>query len=166
MIEGKVWKLGHNIDTDVIIPGKYLNIQDPMLLSEHCFEGIEFGFVKRISPGDMIIAGRNFGCGSSREHAPIAIKASGIVAVVAISFARIFYRNSINIGLPIFESKELYDDVEEGNIIRIDDLNGVIINLATGKKSDFIKFPEFIQEIIQCGGLINYGKRKISGINP
>jgi len=129
-------------------------------------EGLDPEFARKVQSGDIIIGGRNFGLGSSREHAPIALKYSGISAILAEGYARIFYRNAINIGLPIFESQELYDDITEGNIIRIDDQNGIIINLATGKKTELFKFPEFIQKIIQSGGLINYGKRRMADISP
>jgi len=162
MIEGKIWKIEHNIDTDVIIPGTYLNMQDPEALGRHCFEGLGHDFIKKISLGDIIVAGRNFGCGSSREQAPVAIKAAGIGAIVAISFARIFYRNAINIGLPIFESADLYDDVTQGDVIRILDSEGTIANITTGENFIIVKFPEFIQNIVTCGGLINYGKKKIA----
>ena len=166
MIEGKIWKLEHNVDTDIIIPGTYLNMQDPETLSKHCFEGLGHDFVKKMNPGDIIVAGRNFGCGSSREQAPIAIKGVGIGAIVAISFARIFYRNAINIGLPIFESQELYDSINEGDVIRILDSEGTIANISTGESFMIVKFPEFIQNIVSCGGLINYGKRRIASSAP
>jgi 3-isopropylmalate/(R)-2-methylmalate dehydratase small subunit len=166
MIEGKTWKLEHNVDTDVIIPGTYLNMQDPEMLSQHCFEGLGNDFVKKISPGDIIVAGRNFGCGSSREQAPVAIKGAGIKAIVALSFARIFYRNAINIGLPIFESQELYDDLTEGDVIRILDSEGAIVNISTGRSFLIVKFPESIQNIVSCGGLINYGKKRIASSAP
>jgi len=166
MIRGKVWKLDHDVNTDVILPGKYLHISDPVTLGKHCFEGIDIEFPDRINAGDIVVAGRNFGCGSSREHAPVAIKAVGVAAVVAITFARIFYRNAINIGLPIFESPELYRDIREGDILQIDERNGTLTNLTSAQKSTMSKFPEFIQEIIESGGLINYGKRRLANMNP
>ena len=166
MIQGKVWKLDHDVNTDVILPGKYLHISDPLTLSKHCFEGIDIELPKRINPGDIVVAGRNFGCGSSREHAPVAIKAIGIGAVVAITFARIFYRNAINIGLSIFESPELYHDIREGDILQIDESKGTLANLTLGQKSTMSKFPEFIQKIIKSGGLINYGRQRLANMNP
>jgi 3-isopropylmalate/(R)-2-methylmalate dehydratase small subunit len=151
---GKVIKYGDNVDTDVIIPARYLNTIDKKELASHCMEDLDTTFVSRVQPGDIMVAGFNFGCGSSREHAPIAIKESGIALVIAKSFARIFYRNSINIGLPIIECPEAVDAIEEGNELKVDMDAGVIENLTTGKTYKTAPFPAFIQTIIENGGLI------------
>lgn len=164
LIRGKVWKFGNNIDTDVIIPAKYLSTSEPEELAMHVMEGIDSNFPKKIKRGDIIVAGKNFGCGSSREHAPIAIKASGIQAVIAKSFARIFYRNAFNIGLPIFESSEAYEKVKEDDEVEIDVDKGIIRNLR-GKeeyKTNFI--PPFMQELIEAGGLIELTRKKMGAI--
>ncbi|MCM1505849.1 MAG: 3-isopropylmalate dehydratase small subunit [Ruminococcus flavefaciens] len=153
--EGKVIKYGDNVDTDVIIPARYLNTSDHAELASHCMEDLDKTFVTRVQQGDIITAGFNFGCGSSREHAPIAIKASGISLVIAKSFARIFYRNSINIGLAIVECPEAVDGISEGDKVEADLDNGVIRNLTTGKEYKTAPFPEFVQKIIENGGLIN-----------
>jgi len=160
MINGKAWKFNDNIDTDLIIPARYLNTINPVELAKHCMEDADPEFVKKISNGDIIVAGENFGCGSSREHAPIAIKACGISAVIAKSFARIFYRNSINTGLPIIESIDAAEGISEGDKITVDLENGVIENLTKGKKYISAAFPDFIQGIIKAGGLINHIKEK------
>ena len=152
---GNVIKYGDNVDTDVIIPARYLNTSDHSELASHCMEDIDKSFVNRVKQGDIITAGFNFGCGSSREHAPIAIKASGISMVIAKSFARIFYRNSINIGLAIVECPEAVDGISEGDRVEADMDNGIIRNLTTGKEYKTQPFPEFIQKIIKNGGLIN-----------
>jgi len=152
---GDVIKYGDNVDTDVIIPARYLNTSDHSELASHCMEDIDRSFVNRVKQGDIITAGFNFGCGSSREHAPIAIKASGISMVIAKSFARIFYRNSINIGLAIVECPEAVDGISEGDRVEADMDNGIIRNLTTGKEYKTQPFPEFIQKIIKNGGLIN-----------
>jgi 3-isopropylmalate/(R)-2-methylmalate dehydratase small subunit len=154
--EGSVIKYGDNVDTDVIIPARYLNTFDEKELAKHCMEDIDKTFVSRVKPGDIMVGGLNFGCGSSREHAPIAIKASGISCIIAKSFARIFYRNAINIGLPIIECPECSDDAEEKDKIGIDLDNGVIINYNKRKTYTIQPFPEFIQEIIKAGGLMKY----------
>ncbi len=151
---GNAIKYGDNVDTDVIIPARYLNTIDKKELASHCMEDIDKNFVKKIKCGDVMVAGNNFGCGSSREHAPIAIKESGISLVIAKSFARIFYRNSINIGLPILECPEAVDGIKEGDIIEADLDNGVIYNKTTGKSYETQPFPEFIQKIITAGGLV------------
>lgn len=153
--EGKVIKYGDNVDTDVIIPARYLNTSDHAELASHCMEDLDKTFVTRVQQGDIITAGFNFGCGSSREHAPIAIKASGISLVIAKSFARIFYRNSINIGLAIVECPEAVDGISEGDKVEADMDNGIIRNLTTGKEYKTEPFPEFVQKIIENGGLIN-----------
>ncbi|MCM1269240.1 MAG: 3-isopropylmalate dehydratase small subunit [Ruminococcus flavefaciens] len=151
---GNVIKYGDNVDTDVIIPARYLNTSDHAELASHCMEDLDNTFVSRVQPGDIITAGQNFGCGSSREHAPIAIKASGVSLVIAKSFARIFYRNSINIGLAIVECPEAVDGISEGDKVEADMDNGIIRNLTTGKEYKTAPFPEFIQKIIENGGLI------------
>ena len=152
--EGKVIKYGDNVDTDVIIPARYLNTIDKKELASHCMEDLDTTFTSRVQAGDIMVAGWNFGCGSSREHAPIAIKESGISLVIAKSFARIFYRNSINIGLAIVECPEAAEAIEEGNIVEADLDNGVLYNKTTGKQYKTAPFPEFIQTIITNGGLI------------
>jgi len=157
-LEGNVIKYGDNVDTDVIIPARYLNTAEHDELAKHCMEDLDATFVKRVKKGDIIVGGQNFGCGSSREHAPLAIKASDISCVVAKTFARIFYRNAINIGLPILECPELVDEAEEGDKINIDLDKGEIINYNRGKTYRIEPFPEFIQEIIKSGGLIPYIK--------
>lgn len=161
-MSGRVWKFGSNIDTDVITPGQYLNISDPAELAKHCMEGIDGEFASKVRPGDIIVAGENFGCGSSREHAPLAIKASGISCVIAKSVARIFFRNSINIGLPIIECAEASDDIGEGDVIEIEYESGLIKNLTNHNRYQFSSFPPFIEEIISSGGLIPYTSKKIS----
>lgn len=152
---GNVIKYGDNVDTDVIIPARYLNTSDHAELASHCMEDIDKTFVKRVKSGDIMAAGQNFGCGSSREHAPIAIKASGISLVIAKSFARIFYRNAINIGLAIVECPEAAEEISEGDIVEADLDNGIIRNITTGKEYTTAPFPEFIQKIIANGGLMD-----------
>lgn len=151
---GNVIKYGDNVDTDVIIPARYLNTSDHKELASHCMEDLDKTFVSRVQSGDIITAGQNFGCGSSREHAPIAIKASGISLVIAKSFARIFYRNSINIGLAIVECPEAVDGISEGDKVEADLDNGIIRNLTTGQEFKTAPFPKFVQKIIENGGLI------------
>jgi 3-isopropylmalate/(R)-2-methylmalate dehydratase small subunit len=158
ILEGNVIKYGDNVDTDVIIPARYLNTTDHDELAKHCMEDIDATFVNRVKKGDIIVGGQNFGCGSSREHAPVAIKASGVSCVIAKTFARIFYRNAINIGLPILESPEFVDEVEEGDKLNIDLDKGEIINYNKGKTYKIEPFPEFIQNIIKSGGLISHIK--------
>lgn len=153
--EGKVIKYGDNVDTDVIIPARYLNTINKKELASHCMEDLDATFVSRVKEGDIMVAGNNFGCGSSREHAPIAIKESGISLVIARSFARIFYRNSINIGLPIIECPEAVDAISEGNELCADLDKGVILNKTTGEEYKTEPFPAFIQGIITAGGLIS-----------
>jgi len=158
---GHVWKFGDNIDTDAIIPARYLNTSDSQLLAAHCMEDAYPEFVKKIKPGDMIVAGNNFGCGSSREHAPIAIKVAGLSCVIARSFARIFYRNSFNMGLPIFESAELWDLVADGQEIEVDgDRGSITIIGAEGKTLTVNPIPPFMQELINDGGLMKHIERK------
>lgn len=161
-IKGKVWKFGDNIDTDAIIPARYLNTSDPKELAKHVMEDADKNFPTKVKPGDIIIAGRNFGCGSSREHAPIAIKAAGIQAVIAKSYARIFFRNAFNIGLPIFEVQELIDETDEGDLVEIDMDSGEIVNLTKNKKYTTKPIPEFMQELIKAGGLVEWTKKRLS----
>lgn len=160
--KGTVLRYGNDIDTDVIIPARYLNTSDPKELAQHCMEDskedINAGkepFAKRVKVGDIIVADKNFGCGSSREHAPLAIKTAGVSCVIAKTFARIFYRNSINIGLPIMECPEAIENIKDGDIVSVDFDSGVITNESTGKKFKAAPFPEFMQKIIQNGGLVN-----------
>jgi len=160
-ITGKVWNFGANVDTDIIIAARYLNSSDPEHLAKYVMEDADPDFPNKLQKGDIIVAGENFGCGSSREHAPIALKAAGVAAVVAPSFARIFYRNSFNMGLPIFELPQSLE-IKEGEEISIDLDNGKIINLTTKKEYEFIAIPEFMQELISTGGLINYAKKEIA----
>ena len=156
---GKVIKYGDNVDTDVIIPARYLNTSDHAELASHCMEDLDKDFIKRVNKGDIMVAGDNFGCGSSREHAPIAIKASGISLVIANTFARIFYRNSINIGLAILECPEAVANINDGDTVEADLDNGIIYNRTTGKEFKTQPVPEFIQKIIENGGLIETIKK-------
>lgn len=157
-LAGKVWRYGDNIDTDVIIPARYLNTSVPAELAKHCMEDIDNTFVSKVQNGDIMVAGRNFGCGSSREHAPVAIKASGITCVIADSFARIFYRNAINIGLPLLEIGEAVKEIKEGDKLEIDLASGSVNNITTGQNFIAQPLPGFIQDIARAGGLINYVK--------
>ena len=154
-VQGRVFKYGSNVDTDVIIPARYLNTKDHKELASHCMEDIDKDFIGQVKQGDVMVAEENFGCGSSREHAPIAIKESGIELVIAKSFARIFYRNAINIGLAILECPEAVDGIQNGDQVCVDLTEGSIVNLTTGKTYKAQPFPEFICEIIHCGGLVN-----------
>lgn len=158
--KGSVLKYGDNVDTDVIIPARYLNSSDPAELAKHCMEDIDKEFVNKVKSGDLIVATKNFGCGSSREHAPIAIKASGISCVIAETFARIFYRNSINIGLPIIECKEASERIEAGDEVEVDFESGLITNRTKNETYQGQSFPEFMQKIIAAEGLINYINQK------
>lgn len=153
-VEGNVLKYGDNVDTDVIIPARYLNTSDEKELASHCMEDIDSDFVKKVKQGDIIVAGRNFGCGSSREHAPIAINASGVSCVIAKSFARIFYRNSINIGLPILECEKASEAICNGDRLKVDFSAGMIENLTKNERYEAVAFPKFIDNIIQSGGLL------------
>ncbi len=157
---GKVFKFGDNVDTDVIIPARYLNSSDPKELAQHCMEDIDADFVKKVSLGDLIVATKNFGCGSSREHAPLAIKAAGVSCVIAETFARIFYRNAINIGLPIIECPEAAKDIADGDEVEVDFDSGRITNKTKGTTYQGQAFPPFMQKIIDCGGLVNYINQK------
>lgn len=160
-IHGNVIKYGNNVDTDVIIPARYLNTSDPAELASHCMEDLDAGFVKRVKKGDIMVAGRNFGCGSSREHAPIALKVSGISCIIAETFARIFYRNAINIGLPIIECPEAAAGISEGDELDVDLDTGLITNLSKNTSFKGVPFPEFMQKIIAADGLIGYiGQRQ------
>ena len=156
-VEGKVFKYGNNVDTDVIIPARYLNTSDASELASHCMEDIDADFIKNVKKGDIIVALENFGCGSSREHAPLAIKSAGISCVIAKSFARIFYRNSINIALPILECKDA-DRIEASDIISVDFDSGKIRNITKNEEYETKSFPPFMQDLIKAGGLINYMK--------
>lgn len=158
---GKVFKYGDNVDTDVIIPARHLNTSDPEELAKHCMEDIDQDFVQKVVKGDMIVAGKNFGCGSSREHAPIAIKAAGIQCVIAPTFARIFYRNAFNTGLPILECQEAATDIEAGEEVTVDFSTGMITNHSKGRTYQAEPFPPFIQKIIACDGLVNYVKENL-----
>lgn len=162
ILKGKAWTFGDDIDTDIIIPAKYLNTSDPKELAAHAMEGAGDEFATGVKEGDIMVAGKNFGCGSSREHAPIAIKAAGISAVVARSYARIFYRNAFNIGLPIFEAPELDDSVKQGHEVEIDAESGVVRDKTTGKEFKAAPIPPFMQELIGAGGLVEWTKKKIS----
>ncbi len=155
-IKGKAWKYGNDIDTDVIIPARYLNTSDPEELTRHCLEDLDSNFVDKMSKGDLIVAGENFGCGSSREHAPLAIKAAGVSAVIASSFARIFYRNALNIGLPILECPEAVENISQGDEVQVEIAAGLITNLSKNQEYQAVAFPDFMQKLIQAGGLINY----------
>ncbi len=155
-MNGKSWKYGDNVNTDGIIPARYLNTTDEKELASHCMEDIDTDFVKKAKKGDIIVAGENFGCGSSREHAPLSIKAFGISCVIAKSFARIFYRNAINIGLPIFESKEAAMEINEGEEVQVDMNLSKIINLTTKKEFSFTPFADEMKDIIRAGGLMEY----------
>ena len=161
LIRGRVWRFGNDIDTDVIIPARYLNTSDPKELSKHVMEGVDNDFSNKVKAGDIIVAGKNFGCGSSREHAPIAIKAAGIKAVIAKSFARIFYRNAFNIGLPIFESADASEKIKEADEIEIDANDGIIKNLTTQEEYKANPIPPFMQELIDAEGLIEWTKKKL-----
>ena len=160
-VKGKAWIFGDDVDTDIIIPAKYLNTSDPKELAAHAMEGAGDEFASGVRKGDVMVAGKNFGCGSSREHAPIAIKEAGISVVIARSYARIFYRNAFNIGLPIFESDELVDAVTQGDEIEVDSSTGDIKNLSTGKEFKAEPIPEFMQELIGAGGLVEWTKKKL-----
>jgi len=161
LLKGRVWKFGNDINTDAIIPGRYLNTSDPQELARHVMEDADKDFARNVKPGDIIVAGKNFGCGSSREHAPIAIKAAGIQAVVAKSFARIFYRNAFNIGLPLFESSEASEKIKGGDEIEIDADRGIIRNTTKREEYSANPIPSFMQELITAGGLVEWTKKKL-----
>ena len=161
-LSGRVWKYGDNIDTDVIIPARYLNVSDPKELARHCLEDLDPRFSSEVRPGDIIVAGSNMGCGSSREHAPLAIKAAGVSCVVAASFARIFYRNAINIGLPIVECPAAAAAVAAGQALEVDLVQGAVRNLDTGETFQAIPYPPFMLELVAAGGLIDYTRRNLA----
>ncbi len=160
-IKGRVYKFGDDIDTDQIIPARYMNTYDPAELAAHCMEDADPTFAGRVEPGAVIVAGKNFGCGSSREHAPIAIKAAGVSCIIAPTFARIFYRNAVNIGLPILECPEAAEALQEGDQVEVDLVKGVIKNLTSGEEYHAAPFPPFMQGIIEQGGLINYVRERM-----
>ena len=161
-LRGKVHKYGDDVNTDVIIPARYLNVYDPAKLAQHCMEDLDPEFLKKVKPGDIIVAGSNFGCGSSREHAPLAIKAAGISCVIAKGFARIFYRNAIDIGLPILECGEAVDKTRSGDILEVELSKGEIKNVTRNLIFKAKPYPDFMLELIKAGGLIEYTKRKIA----
>jgi len=162
MLKGKVHKYGADVNTDVIIPARYLNVSDPAELARHCMEDIDREFVAKVQPGDIIMATTNFGCGSSREHAPLAIKASGISCIIAKSFARIFFRNAINIGLPLLECEEAVDKTEAGDLLEVDLSSGEIKNVTNGMTFTARPYPDFMAELISAGGLIEYTKMRLA----
>ncbi len=162
MLKGKVHKYGANVDTDVIIPARYLNVSEPAELAKHCMEDIDPDFVSKVEPGDIIMATTNFGCGSSREHAPLAIKAAGVSCIIARTFARIFFRNAINIGLPLLECDEAVDKTEAGDILEVDLASGRIKSLTTGMVFTAKPYPDFMAALIAAGGLIEYTKRRLA----
>jgi len=162
ILKGKVFKYGANVDTDAIIPARYLNVSDPDQLAAHCMEDIDLDFVKKAQPGDIIVADTNFGCGSSREHAPIAIKASGISCVIAKTFARIFFRNAINFGLPLLEGPEAVDNTDTGDALEVDLEKGEIKNVTKGTSFIAAPYPAFMSELINAGGLVEYTKKRLA----
>jgi len=161
MLKGKVFKYGANVDTDAIIPARYLNTSDQGELAKHTMEDIDLDFVKKVKPGDIVVATTNFGCGSSREHAPLVLKTSGVSCVIAKSFARIFFRNSINIGLPLLESDAAVDGINAGDTVQVDLEKGIIHNVSTEKKFKAKPYPEFMSTLITAGGLIEYTKERV-----
>jgi 3-isopropylmalate/(R)-2-methylmalate dehydratase small subunit len=161
-LKGKVFKYGADVNTDVIIPARYLNVSDPDELAKHCMEDIDADFLKKVQPGDIIMATTNFGCGSSREHAPLAIKAAGVSCVIARSFARIFFRNAINIGLPLLECARAVDNTSSGDTLEVDLTSGQIKNLTKRKTFTAKPYPDFMAELISAGGLIEYTKKRLA----
>jgi 3-isopropylmalate/(R)-2-methylmalate dehydratase small subunit len=162
-LKGKVFKYGADVNTDVIIPARYLNVSDPDELARHCMEDIDAEFLNKVEPGDIIMATTNFGCGSSREHAPLAIKTSGVSCVIAGTFARIFFRNAINIGLPLLECPEAVANTKAGDILEVDLDKGEIKNVTSGKTFIAEPYPEFMSELIAAGGLIEYTRKRLAG---
>ena len=160
-LQGRAWKFGANVDTDVIIPVRYLTSIDAVELGKHCLEGIDPEFAKQVQPGDIIVAAENFGCGSSREHAPVAIKGAGVGCVIAATFARIFFRNALNIGLPIVESAEAAQHIDPGDAVEVDVMSGRVINHTKGETYQAAPFPPFVQELIAAGGLVSYVARRL-----
>ncbi len=163
-LKGKVFKYGSHVDTDAIVPARHLNLHEPADLAKHCMEDLDAGFTGKVKSGDIIVADDNFGCGSSREHAPVAIKASGISCVIAKSFARIFFRNAINIGLPLLECEEAARDIKAGDTVEVDLASGAITNLSSGRTFTSKAYPEFMMQIVQAGGLVEYTKKKLAGV--
>ena len=162
-LKGKAFKYGSHVDTDAIVPARHLNLLEPADLARHCMEDLDADFTGKVKSGDIIVADDNFGCGSSREHAPVAIKASGISCVIAKSFARIFFRNAINIGLPLLECEEAARDIKAGDTVEVDLASGAITNLSSGKSFTSKAYPEFMMQIVQAGGLVEYTKKKLAG---
>jgi 3-isopropylmalate/(R)-2-methylmalate dehydratase small subunit len=162
ILKGQAHKYGANVDTDVIIPARYLNVSEPAELARHCVEDLDPQFLKKMKRGDIIVAETNFGCGSSREHAPLAIKTAGVSCVIAKSFARIFFRNAINIGLPLLESPEAVEGTRTGDVLEVDLSAGKIVNVTTGRQFSAKPYPEFMSELITAGGLIEYTKKRLS----
>ena len=162
MLKGKVHKYGANVDTDAIIPARYLNISEPAELAKHCMEDIDTDFVKKVKSGDMIMATTNFGCGSSREHAPLAIKGAGVSCIIAASFARIFFRNSINIGLPLLECAEAVANTKDGDTLEVELSSGRIVNITSGMVFTAKPYPDFMAELISAGGLIEYTRKRLT----
>jgi len=162
MLKGKVHKYGADVNTDAIIPARYLNVSEAAELAKHCMEDIDKNFVKKVKPGDIIVATTNFGCGSSREHAPLAIKAAGISCIIAKTFARIFFRNAINIGLPLLECEAAVDNTEAGDILEVDLAGGKIKNVTTGREFAAKPYPDFMNKLISAGGLIEYTKERLT----
>ena len=163
MLKGKVHKYGAKVDTDVIIPARYLNVSDPAELAQHCMEDIDKDFLNRVEQGDIVVATTNFGCGSSREHAPLAIKAAGVSCIIAKSYARIFFRNAINIGLSVLECEEAVDKTEAGDVLEVDLASGKIENLTKNMVFTAKPYPDFMAELITAGGLIEHTKRRLAG---
>ena len=163
ILKGQVHKYGSNVDTDVIIPARYLNVSDPLELAKHCMEDIDTEFIGKVKQGDIIVADSNFGCGSSREHAPVAIKAAGVSCVIAKSFARIFFRNAINIGLPLLESNEAVDAIKTGDELEVDLETGTIKNITTNKTFTSVPYPDFMMSIVNAGGLVEHTRNKTDG---
>jgi 3-isopropylmalate/(R)-2-methylmalate dehydratase small subunit len=162
ILKGQVHKYGANVDTDVIIPARYLNVSDPLELAKHCMEDIDPQFVKKLKAGDIIVAETNFGCGSSREHAPLSIKTAGVSCVIARSFARIFFRNAINIGLPLLECPECVEKTKTGDLLEVDLTTGKVVNMSNGLVFTAKPYPDFMSELIKAGGLINYTKNRLA----
>ncbi|MDD5700796.1 MAG: 3-isopropylmalate dehydratase small subunit [Dehalococcoidales bacterium] len=162
VLKGQAHKYGANVDTDVIIPARYLNVSEPSELAMHCMEDIDPEFVKKMKNGDIIVAGANFGCGSSREHAPLSIKSAGVSCVIASSFARIFFRNAINIGLPLLECAECVEKIKSGDTLEVDLSSGKIVNLSSGQVFTAKPYPEFMAELINAGGLVEYTRNRLA----
>jgi len=165
IIKGKAWKYGDNVDTDAIIPARYLNVSTPEELARHCMEDIDTSFAGAVQPGDIVVGGENFGCGSSREHAPLALKGAGVSCVVAKSFARIFYRNAINIGLPILECRQAVEETERKDELTVNLKTGAITNGHTGRTYQTTPLPDFIMQIVDAGGLVPYTRRKLGRLD-